>query len=238
MADQTFSGPAEQVQNAFKQSSELFAKTTASLMDAYSKQMNTGYEFYKKLTDSTPWGSLIPSGQDGKTQWTDLIKESTASYQKVINNSIDLSEKIMEKTVEAFTENEWSPLSKKSADAILNIFTRQAEQSRDFGKHFLDALQNEELLSPGSFKKQSSLFNELMSKSIKSSEHNIKEMIETYNEQASHSQEATKKLMANIQQQTDALAKTQAKFTEELTHTLSAKKASAGKTTKRTRSKQ
>jgi len=213
-----FAETAERVQDAIKQTSELFTKTTASLMESYNKQLNTGYEFYKKLAETAQ--------HDGKTKFADLIKESTASYQKAINSTLNLSKEITEKTFSVFTENEWSPLSKKSADAILNIFTKQAEQSRDFGTQFLNSLKIEDVLSSETFKKQSARFNELMRESIKSSEIAIKELIAAYNEQSTFTQEATKKLMNNIQQQTDALAKTHAKFTEELMHNLNGKKAS------------
>jgi hypothetical protein len=221
-----FAETTERVQEAIKQTSELFTKTTASLIDAYSKQMNTGYEFYKKLAETAQ--------HDGKAKWADMIKESTASYQKAINSTLNLSKEITEKTFSVFSENEWSPLSKKSADAILNIFTKQAEQSRDFGTQFLNSLQKEDVLSTEAFKKQSARFNELMRESIKGSESAIKELIAAYNEQASYTQEATKKLMNNIQQQTDSLAKTHAKFTEELMHTLNGKKASADEKHKQT----
>jgi hypothetical protein len=217
-----FAETTERVQDALKETSELFTKTTASLIDSFSTQMNTGYEFYKNLAETGQWAS-IPSGHDGKTKWTDIIKESTASYQKAISNTLNLSKEIMEKTFPVFTENKWMPLSKKSADAILNIFTKQAEQTREFGTQFLESLQNEDGFSAEGFEKQSGLFNKLMSESIKGSETVIKELIAAYNEQAVYTQEATKKLMTNIQQQTEPLAKTHAKFTEELLHTLTAK---------------
>jgi len=210
-----FAETTERVQEALKQTSELFTKTTASLMDSFSKQMNTGYEFYKKLTETAQ--------HDGKTKWADMIKESTASYQKAISSTMNLSKEIMEKTFSVFTENDWSPLSKNSVATIVNIFTKQAEQSRDFGTQFLHSLQNEDVLSAESFKKQSARFNELMQSSIKGSESAIKELIASYNEQAVYTQEATKKLMNHIQMQTDLLAKTQAKFTEELMQTLTEK---------------
>jgi hypothetical protein len=221
-----FAETAERVQDAIKQTSELFTKTTASLMESYNKQLNTGYEFYKKLVETAQ--------HDGKTKFADMIKESTASYQKAINSTLNMSKEITEKTFSVFTENEWSPLSKKSADAILNIFTKQAEQSRDFGTQFLNSLKIEDVLSSETFKKQSARFNELMRDSIKSSETAIKELIAAYNEQSTFTQEATKKLMNNIQQQTDALAKTHAKFTEELMHTLNGKKASTEEKAKHT----
>src|ERR1035437_2562326 len=221
-----FAETAERVQDAIKQTSELFTKTTASLMEAYNKQLNTGYEFYKKLAETAQ--------HDGKTKWTDMIKESTTSYQKAINSTLNLSKEITEKTFSVFTENEWSPLSKKSADAILNIFTKQAEQAKDFGTQFLNSLKNEDVLSADSFKKQSTRFNELMREGMKSSETNIKELIAAYNEQATYTQEATKKLMNNIQQQTDSLAKTHAKFTEELMSTINSKKSPAAEKQKQT----
>src|ERR1039458_5838331 len=73
-----FAETAERVQDAIKQTSDLFTKTTTSLMDSFNKQMNTGYEFYKKLTETAQ--------HDGKTKWADMIKESTASYQKAISS--------------------------------------------------------------------------------------------------------------------------------------------------------
>ena len=212
-----FAETTERVQEAFKQTSELFTKTTASLMDIYNKQLGIGYEFYKKLVQV--------SEHDGKTKWADIFKENTASYQKAINSTLNLSKEIMEKTFSVFTEHEGTPFSKKSADAILNIFTKQAEQSRNFGTQFLDSLKNEDVFSAETFKKQSNRFNELMRESIKGSESTIKELIVAYNEQASYTQEATKKLMTNIQEQTDLLAKTHAKFTEELMQTLNTKTA-------------
>jgi len=210
-----FAETTERVQDALKETSELFTKTTASLIDSFSKQMNAGYGFYKNLTETVQ--------PDGKTKWTDLIKESTASYQKAISSTLNLSKEIMEKTFPVFTENQWMPLSKKSADAILNIFTKQAEQTSEFSTQFLESLQNEDGFSAEAFKKQSGLFNDLMRESIEGSESAIKELIAAYNEQAVYTQEATKKLMTNIQQQTEPLAKTHAKFTEELLHTLTAK---------------
>ncbi len=210
-----FAETTERVQEALKQTSELFTKTTASLMDSFSKQLGTGYEFYKKLAETAQ--------HDGKTKWTDIIKESTASYQKAIESTLNLSKEIMEKTFSVFTENEWSSLSKENADAILNIFMKQAKQSGEFGTQFLHSLKIEDLLSPEAFKKQSARFNELVRESIKGSENTIKELIAAYNEQSVYTQEAIKKLMNNIQQQTDALAKTHAKFTEELMQTLNAK---------------
>ena len=210
-----FAETTERVQEAMKQTSELFTKTTTSLIDAYSKQLNTGYEFYKKMTETA-----LP---DGKTKWADLIKESNVPYQKAINSSLNMSKEIMEKTFSVFTEIEWSPLSKRSVVSILNIFTKQAEQSRDFGTQFLNSLQNEEILSPEVFKKQSDRFNELMSGSIKGSESVIKELVAAYNEQSSFTQEATKKLMNNIQQQTEMVAQTREKFVEELMDTLNEK---------------
>lgn len=220
MSTETFSEATERVQNAFKETSELFTKTTTSLMDAYSKQLNTGYEFYRKLAETA-------KSEDGKAKWEDMIKEGTASYQKAINNTLTLSKEIMVKTFSVFTEKEWSPLSKKSTDAILNIFTKQAEQSRDFGTQFLQALEKGEVLSTEALKKHSDRFNELMQEIMKGSETAIKELIASYNEQASYTQEATKKLMTNIQQQTDSLAKTHAKFTEELVSTLNKKRTPA-----------
>jgi len=225
-----FAETTEQVQEAIKQSSELFTKTTASLIDSFSKQMNTGHEFYKKLAETAQL--------DGKsTNWSDMIKDNAVTYQKTINSTMNLSKEIMEKTFSVFTENEWTPLSKKSADMILNIFSKQAEQSRNFGTQFLESLKNEEVLSPQAFKKQSERFNEMMRENIKNSESSIKELVSAYNEQASYTQEATKKLMHNIQQQTDSLIRTQAKFTEELMPTLNAKKTLASKTTKHAKSK-
>lgn len=220
MTTQTFAEATERVQEAMKETSDLFTKTTASIMDAYNKQMNTGYEFYKKLAETAQ--------NDGKTKWAELVKESTASYQKAVNSTLNLSKEITEKTFSVFAENEWSPLSKKSADAILNIFTKQAEQARDFGAQFLNSLKSEDFLSADSFKKQTARFNELMRESIKESEGSIKDLIAAYNEQASYTQETTKKLMNNIQQQSDSLAKTHAKFTEELMSTLKENKASNG----------
>ena len=210
-----FAETTERVQDAIKQTSELFTKTTASLMDAYNKQLSTGYEFYKKLTETAQ--------HDGKTKWADMIKESTASYEKTINSTMNLSKEIMEKTFSVFTKQELAPLSKENADAILNIFTKQAEQSRDFGTQFLHSLKIEDVFSSETFKKQSARFNELMQGSIQRSESAIKELIMSYNEQSVYTQEATKKLMNHIQMQTDLLAKTQAKFTEELMQTLKAK---------------
>src|ERR1035437_8768817 len=199
-----FAETTERVQEAFKQTSELFTKTTASLMDIYNKQLGIGYEFYKKLVQV--------SEHDGKTnrslslrEWAGIFKENTASYQKAINSTLNLSKEIMEKTFSVFTEHEGTPFSKKSADAILNIFTKQAEQSRNFGTQFLDSLKNEDVFSAETFKKQSNRFNELMRESIKGSESTIKELIVAYNEQASYTQEATKKLMTNIQEQPDSL---------------------------------
>ncbi len=211
-----FAETTERVQDAIKQTSELFTKTTASLMDAYSKQLSTGYEFYKKLTETAQ--------HDGKNKWADMIKESTASYEKAINSTLNLSKEIMEKTFSVLTENQWSSLSKENADAILNIFTKQAQQSRDFGTQFLNTLKENEVLSTETFKKHSNRFNELVRESIQSSESAIKELIASYNEQASFTQETTQKLMNNIQQRTDSLAKTHAKFTEELMQTLTAQK--------------
>jgi len=210
-----FAETTQRVQESLKQTSELFTKTTASLMDSFSKQMNTGYEFYKKLAETAQ--------HDGKTKWADMIKESTASYQKAIDSTLNLSKEIMEKTFSIFTENEWSSLSKENADAIINIFTKQAEQSREFGTQFLHSLKIEDVLSAEAFKKQSARFNELMQDSIKGSESAIKMLIASYNEQSVYTQDAIKKLMNNIQQQTDALAKIHAKFTEELMQTLNAK---------------
>ena len=210
-----FAETTERVQDALKQTSELFTKNTASLIDSFSKQMNTGFEFYKSLTGTAQ--------HDGKTKWAELIKESTASYLKAISSTLNLSKEIIEKTFPVITENEWSPLSKKSTDVILNIFAKQAEQTREFGTRFLEAFQNEDGFSAEGFEKQSGLFNKLISESLKGSETVIKELIASYNEQAVYTQEATKKLMTNIQQQTEPIAKTHAKFTEDLMHTLTAK---------------
>ena len=229
MTTQTFSDSKERVQEAIKEASELFTKNTASLMDSFSKQMNTGYEFYKKLAETAK--------HDGKDKWTDIIKESAASCEKAINSTLNLSKEIMEKTFSVFTEKEWSPLSKKSAEAILNIFTKQAEQSKAFGTQFLQAMQEKEILSPETFRKQSARFNELMGERIKGSENAIKELIELYNEQASYTQEATKKLMNNIQQQVDAFAKTHQKFTEDLMNTMNENKTSVDQKHKQTKSK-
>jgi hypothetical protein len=195
-----FAETTERVQDAIKQTSELFTKTTASLMDAYNKQLSTGYDFYKKLTETAQ--------HDGKTKWTEMIQESTASYQKAISGTLTLSKEIMEKTFSVFTEKEWSSFSKENADAILNIFTKQAQQSQEFGTQFLHSLKIEDVLSPEAFKKQSARFNELVRDSIKGSESTIKELMEVYNEQSVYTQDAIKKLMNNIQQQTDLLAKT------------------------------
>ncbi len=226
MPTKIFSEATERVQEAIKESSELFTKTTASLMDAYTKQLSTGYEFYKKLAETAQ--------HDGKGQMADLIKEGTASYQKAVNSTMELSKEILEKTFSVFSEKEWSPLSKKSADAILNIFIKQAEQSRDFGTQFLNSLQKEDILNPEAFKKHAARFNDMMHDSIKGSETTIKGLISAYNDQATYTQEAAKKLLNKIQQQTDALAKMHASFTEELMHTVNNKK-SAGESGKRSK---
>jgi vacuolar-type H+-ATPase subunit H len=226
MPTKNFTEATERVQEAIKETSDLFTKTTASLMDAYSKQLSTGYEFYKKLAESAQ--------HDGKAQWSDLLKEGTASYQKAVNTTMDLSKEILEKTFSVFTEHEGSPLSKKSADAILNIFLKQAEQSRDFGTQFLNSLQKEDLFTADGFNKYVKRFNDMMHDSIKGSEATIKGLIAAYNDQAVYTQEASKKLLNKIQQQSDALAKMNAQFTEELVHTLNNMKA-AGETGKRSK---
>jgi hypothetical protein len=229
MSTQPFSETKERVQEALKETSELISKTNASLMDSYNKQMAAGLEFYKKLSEKAK--------NEGADKWTDIIKESTASSEKAIKNAMNQSKESMEKIVAAFSSKEWSPLSKKSADDIQNIFTKQAEQSRDFGTQFLQAMQQENILSPEAFIKQSERFSELMSKSIKSSESTIKELIASYNEQTSSTQEASKNLMNHIQKQVDALAKTHQNFTEEMMNSLNKNKTSADLKTNQTKSK-
>lgn len=221
MITQPFSETTERIQKAFKETSELFTKTTASLMDSYSKQMNTGYDFYKKLAETAKY--------DGKTTWTDRIKESTASSEKAINSTLNLSKEMMEKIFSEFSEKEWIPISKQRSDAILTIFKKQAEQSLEFGKQFLQAMQQKEILSPETLRKQSVRFNELMRESIKSSENAISEMIASNNEKASYTEEVVKKLMKNIQNQLNELDKIHVKFTEDIMSTVKEKETPSDK---------
>lgn len=221
MSTKTFSETQEKVNKAFKETSDLFIKTSSSLMDSYSEQMNKGYEFYKKMTEAAK--------HDGKDKWEDMTKDSADFLEKAITSTSKLSKEIMEKTFSVFSEKEWSSLSKKSIDEILNIFTKQAEQSRDFGVQFLEVMEKGEVLSPENFKKQSDRFNKLINESIHNSGSTIKDLIASYNKQASFTQEANKKLMNNIQQQMDLLAKAHQKFTEDLTSIIKEKQASSDK---------
>lgn len=221
MSTKTFSETQEKVNKAFKETSDHFTKNTSLLMDSYSEQMNKGYEFYKKMTEAAK--------HDGKDKWEDMTKDSADFFEKAITSTSKLSKEIMEKTFSVFSEKEWSSLSKKSIDEILNIFTKQAEQSRDFGVQFLDVMEKDEVLSPENFKKQSDRFNKLINESIHDSGSTIKELIASYNGQASFTQEANKKLMNNIHQQMDSLAKAHQKFTEDLTSIIKEKQASADK---------
>lgn len=221
MSTKTFSETQEKVNKAFKETSDLFTKTTSSLMDSYSEQMNKGYEFYKKITETAK--------HDGKDKWAYMTKDSADFFEKAINNTLNLSKEIVEKTFSVFSEKEWSSLSKKSVDDILDVFAKHAEQSRDFGVQFLEAMEKGEVLSPETFKKQSDRFNKLINESIHDSGSTIKDLIASYNKQASFTAETNKKLMNNIQQQMNSLAKAHQKFTEDLTSIIKEKQASSDK---------
>lgn len=195
--EKTFVNAAEQMQQAFKSTADIYKQASLSILEAYNKQLSTSAEWYNNLVGSAPKTDF--SKNYGAA--SDLWKKNLESYQQTLTETSKLSKEVTEKIFRAWSEEEsFLPLSKEVSDAVFSIFKKQASLFSDSGAQFLNAIYKEENL-----KASSEQYKNLLSNSIKTSEQTIKNLMETYNKEAEFSQKASEQLLGSITKQFDAL---------------------------------
>lgn len=202
--EKTFANAAEQMQEAFKSTADIYKQASLSILEAYNKQLATSAEWYNNFVES----ALKTDFSKNYGTASDLLKKNMENYQRTLAETSKLSKEVTEKIFRSWSEEEsFMPISKEVSDAVLSIFKKQAELFSESGKQFLNTYNKEENL-----KASSEQFKNLVSSAIKTSEQTIKNLMETYNKEAEFTQKASEQLLSSITKQFDVLTEMNTKL--------------------------
>ncbi|MBI4930258.1 MAG: hypothetical protein HY841_05815 [Bacteroidetes bacterium] len=203
--EKTFANAAEQMQEAFKTTTDIYKKASLSILEAYNQQLSTSAEWYTNFVG----GTLKTDFSKNYGVASDLWKKNLDSYQQTLAETSKLSKEVTEKIFRSWSEEEsfFSPVSKEVIEAVLSIFKKQSELFSDSGTQFLNTLTKENNL-----KNYSEQFKNILGSTIKTSGQTIKNLVENYNKEAQFTQKASEQLLNSITKQFDAVAEMNTKL--------------------------